>query len=129
MALVAALAASCGGSSPSSTPRPEPCQTSEHVRCLNVSDDGATVVVPQGHEVIVVLSSTTLRWEEPVAESQVVLHQSGSPVRRAMSVQADFSAVGVGQTKLQATGTPICQPRQPCPQFARFWQVTVEVEP
>lgn len=117
LAVVAALALLLS----STAPNPVDLNAQASVHTLTMNDNGTTITVPVGDSVALSLG-TNVNWSVSTSNPNVL-----TPAPGPASDQGYWLATLAGQSTVTANGTAICSPGQACPQFAIYYQATIDV--
>jgi hypothetical protein len=92
---------------------------------ITAADTGATFTLAPGERFTLALG-TALNWSAPAFDpADVVERVPGADP--APGTQGVFAAAAPGETRLTATGAPICDPHEACPQFVELFTATIVV--
>jgi hypothetical protein len=94
---------------------------------ITQQDNGQTFNIQVGDRVVVKMG-TTLDWTVDIEPPGILVPVPGVGTL-ARGVQGIYLAARPGTATLTATGRPICNPGQACPQFIQEVQVTIVVGP
>lgn len=95
---------------------------------VTASEGGRAFTVRRGEAVRVDLSGASLTWSVPRADQGGVLSTVSSGFDAATGqAHALFVATASGRSTVSATARPRCAPGSPCPQFVRYWTISVTV--
>ena len=95
--------------------------------CVTERARGHTVQLAAGWTLTLRLGAPGRQFSAPRQYGGQALRELGEPRRSGTEVIASFRAVRPGTVQLRATERPLCQPRQPCPDYLVLWTLTVRV--
>jgi hypothetical protein len=99
--------------------------TSAEPGFITPADDGKTIQIHVGDSITLRLGED-FNWNSIDVSDQQVLSRRIN-VMMIRGAQGIYEAHAVGTVELNATGTPVCDPSQPCPAIARVFHVTIVV--
>jgi hypothetical protein len=111
------------------TPRPAPTLTRE---ALTADDNGATVIVREGHQISVTLGGTAgVKWYRPGAGDGSLLRlvSAGGGYPSSTPMRATYLALAPGVSEITTTGDLPChRPPTPCGAPNPMWRVEVIIQ-